>query len=118
MERCVHLEVEDVSVGYDAFDHPTYHYHCKKKCKDLNSERICSFCEVYRAPTIYGNLEKSIFIDGKLMLSPEVDSVNFHAMTHIDTEILGQFCDFTGIHGDNLKETLLLGYLAKMEKRK
>lgn len=117
MERCVHFEVIDESVGNDAFDHPTYSYYCHKKNKNMRSERVCRACECYRAPTVYGNLEKAIFIDGKMMLSSEIDSINFHAITHEDTEILGQFCDFTGIHGDNLREILLLGFLTKAERR-
>ena len=32
-----------------------------------------------------------IFTNGKQNLSQENDSVNFHAMTHEDTEILGMF---------------------------
>lgn len=116
MEQCVHFKVIDESVGNDAFDHPTYSYYCRRKDKRLNGSRACRYCEAYRAPTLYGNLEKAIFIDGKMMLSPEIDSVNFHAMTHEDTEILGQFCDYTAAHGEILKEILLLGYLARMEK--
>lgn len=53
-----------------------------------------------------------IFEDGKQMLSPEINSVDFHAMTHEDTEILGMFCDFTGIHGEKLKRVLVKGYLS------
>lgn len=56
-------------------------------------------------------LYKAIFFDGKQMLSPEIDSVDFHAMTHEDTEILGMFCDFSGIHGEKLKEILIKGYM-------
>lgn len=116
MERCKFLKVEDVSVGHDALDHPEYEFYCRAKDKELANERVCRFCERYRAPTIYGNLEKAIFIDGKMMLSPEINSVDFHAMSQRETEILGQFCDFTGITGETLKEVLLLGYLARMEK--
>ena len=60
-------------------------------------------------------LYETIFYNGKLMLSP-VDSVNFHAMTHEDTEILGMFCDFSGIHGEDLKKLLIRGYLKSVPK--
>lgn len=60
-------------------------------------------------------LYETIFYNGKLMLSP-VDSVNFHAMTHEDTEILGMFCDFSGIHGEDLKKLLIRGYLNGINK--
>ena len=116
MESCIHFKVIDESVGNDAFDHPTYSYYCRKKDKTIRSEQMCSFCECYRASTLYGNLEKLIFVDGKMILDSEIDSINFHAMTHEDTEILGQFCDFTGITGDTLREVLLLGYLTRMER--
>lgn len=56
-------------------------------------------------------LYKAIFFNGKQMLSPEIDSTIFHAMTHEDTEILGMFCDFSGIHGEKLKEILIKGYM-------
>ena len=56
-------------------------------------------------------LYEMIFTDGKQMLSPEIDSTIFHAMTHQDTEILGMFCDFSGIHGEELKKLLIRGYL-------
>lgn len=52
-----------------------------------------------------------IFTNGKQILSPEMNSVNFHATTHEDTEILGAFCDFTAIRGEKLKLTLIRGYL-------
>lgn len=52
-----------------------------------------------------------IFVNGKKMLSPEVDSCMSHNMTHRDTEILGMFCDYTNIHGEELKNLLLEGYL-------
>lgn len=56
-------------------------------------------------------LYELIFVNGKKMLSPEVDSCMFHNMTHRDTEILGMFCDHTNIHGEKLKNLLLEGYL-------
>lgn len=57
-------------------------------------------------------LHEMIFTNGKQMLSPEINSVDFHAMTHEDTEILGMFCDFTGIRGEKLKRILVKGYLS------
>lgn len=114
MERCNHIEIVDETVGCDAFDHPTMHLFCKKKNRVIRSERVsCAGCDCYRASP-RGMIEKAIFIDGKKMLSPEINSVDFHAMTQADTEILGQFCDYTNIHGENLQEILLLGYLTKM----
>lgn len=56
-------------------------------------------------------LYEIIFYNGKQMLSPEIPSIIFHAMTHEDTEILGMFCDFSGIHGEELKKLLIRGYL-------
>ena len=56
-------------------------------------------------------LYELIFANGKEMLSPEVDSCMFHNSTHIDTEILGMFCNHTNIHGEELKNLLLEGYL-------
>lgn len=61
-------------------------------------------------------LYKAIFFDGKQMLSPEINSVDFHAMTHEDTEILGKFCDFFGIHGEKLKEILIKGYMSNIKE--
>lgn len=57
-----------------------------------------------------------IFTNGKQNLSQENDSVNFHAMTHEDTEILGMFCDSTAIRGEKLKLTLIRGYLKSNPK--
>ena len=55
------------------------------------------------------------FTDNKIKLGDNEtgDSCNYHAMTHMDTEILGAFCDMTAIHGEELKEVLTRGYLAK-----
>lgn len=39
----------------------------------------------------------------------KIDSTVFHAMTHENTEILGMFCDFSGIHGEDLKKLLIRG---------
>lgn len=62
-------------------------------------------------------LYEMIFTNGKQMLSPEINSCDFHAMTHKDTEILGMFCDFTGIHGEELKMLLIRGYLKGISPR-
>lgn len=64
----------------------------------------------------YNLLQKWIFENGKMMLSPEINSCMFHAMTHRDTEILGMFCDYTGIHGEELKDILIKGYLNTINK--
>lgn len=60
-------------------------------------------------------LYEMIFTNGKQMLSSEINSVDFHAITHKDTEILGMFCDFSGIHGEELKCLLIRGYLKKYQ---
>lgn len=57
-----------------------------------------------------------IFSNGKKTPSPEIDSTNFHAMAHEDTEILGMFCDFTAIRGEKLKLLLIRGYLKSNPK--
>ena len=62
-------------------------------------------------------LYEMIFYNGKQMLSPEIDSTIFHAMTHEDTEILGMFCDFSGIHGEDLKKLLIRGYLKNISPK-
>lgn len=60
------------------------------------------------------------FTDNKIKLGDNEigDSCNFHAMTHEETEILGAFCDMTAIHGDDLKEVLIRGYISRMTKPK
>ena len=62
-------------------------------------------------------LYKTIFTDGKI-LSHTLDSCDFHAMTHVDTEILGAFCDVTGIHGEELKQLFIRGYLKNINPNK
>lgn len=42
---------------------------------------------------------------------------DFHALTHEDTEILGMFCDFYGIHGEKLKRLFIRGYLKWISPR-
>ena len=61
-------------------------------------------------------LYEMIFCNGKQMLSQKIDSTVFHAMTHEDTEILGMFCDFSGIHGEDLKKLLIRGYLKNINR--
>ena len=60
-------------------------------------------------------LYNTIFTNGNI-LSHTLDSCDFHAMTHQDTEILGAFCDFSGIHGEDLKKLLIRGYLKGIPK--
>ncbi len=60
-------------------------------------------------------LKEEIFDNGKMILSSEVDSCVFHNISHIDTEILGMFCDFTNIHGEELESILLNGYLSALK---
>lgn len=43
--KCIHFEKRDVSVGNDAFDHPTYHCYCHKKNCQVQ-EYKCSICEL------------------------------------------------------------------------
>lgn len=62
------------------------------------------------------DLYKTIFTDGRI-LSHTLDSCDFHAMTHEDTEILGMFCDFSGIHGKDLKKLLIRGYLKNISPK-
>lgn len=66
---------------------------------------------------ILDNLKYEIFDNGNIMLSPEINSVNSRNLTHQDTEILGMFCDFMNVHGDDLKEILLRGYLNKVDSK-
>lgn len=61
-------------------------------------------------------LYEIIFTDGKI-LSHTLDSCDFHAMTYVDTEILGAFCDVTGIHGEDLKKLLIRGYLKNISPK-
>lgn len=60
-------------------------------------------------------LKESIFDDGVKMSLPWIGSIECHAMTHEDTEIFGQFCDYSGIHGEELKDLLIQGWLRILE---
>lgn len=62
-------------------------------------------------------LYEMIFTNGKQILSPEIHSTIFQAMTHEDTEILGMFCDFSGMHGEELKKLLIRGYLKNISSK-
>lgn len=39
-----------------------------------------------------------------------IDSCILHSINHEDTEILGYFCDKTGLHGNDLKKILTIGF--------
>ena len=69
---------------------------------------------------IINTLINDWFTDNRIILGDNEtgDSCEFHAMTHEETEILGAFCDVTAIHGDDLKEVLVRGYIARMMKPK
>ncbi len=49
--KCIHFEKRDVSVGNDAFDHPTYECYCKKK-KSKILEYKCSQCKERKFPVV------------------------------------------------------------------
>lgn len=57
-------------------------------------------------------LHDTFFRNGNMNHLEECNSVNYHAITHEDTEILGAFCDVTGFHGNDLKKLLILGYMS------
>lgn len=64
------------------------------------------------------NIEKTInlltfYIKGRMNFLKEDDICESHNLTHKDTEILGVFCDFTNIHGDELIDILVKGYIGK-----
>ena len=61
--------------------------------------------------TEYEILHDTFFQNGNMNHLEECNSVNYHAITHEDTEILGAFCDATGFHGNDLKKLLILGYM-------
>lgn len=63
--------------------------------------------------TVEDILYETIFTNGKMMLSTEIDSCYFHAMRHEDTEILGMFLDvFRLSNAEDLKRILIKGYIA------
>ena len=67
---------------------------------------------------VYNSLYESIFTSGKMMLSPEIDSCDFHAMNHKDTEILGMFFDAIPLSNtEDLKRILIEGYIALLQER-
>ena len=59
----------------------------------------------------YETLQDTFFQNGNMNHLEECNSINYHAITHEDTEILGAFCDVTGFHGNDLKKLLILGYM-------
>lgn len=67
---------------------------------------------------VVNEITKSIFGNEKItILDPGINSCELHNMTYRDTEILGIFCDYTGIHGEQLKEILIKGYLSSSVER-
>ena len=63
-------------------------------------------------------LYETFFTNGKMMLSTEIDSCYFHAMTHEDTEILGMFLDVVRpSKAEDLKRILIKGYMAWMKEK-
>ena len=64
------------------------------------------------------SLNESIFKNSNEMLSPEINSCIYHNLTHRDTEILGMFCDHTNVHGEELKNILLEGYIRTIERKR
>lgn len=67
---------------------------------------------------VYDSLYETIFTDGKMMLSPDIDNCDFHAMDHKDTEILGMFLDAIPLSNtEDLKRILIKGYMALMQER-
>lgn len=65
---------------------------------------------------LYKIWHKIIFENTNRLSNSDRDSVEFHAMSHDDTEILGQFCDATGIHGRELEEILILGLIERNKR--
>lgn len=59
------------------------------------------------------HLMNEIFNDGYKDWCSFYDSAILHNMTIVEMEILGQFCDYTGIHGDELKQVLIRGWINK-----
>ena len=62
-------------------------------------------------------LHDTFFRNGNMNHLEECNSVNYHAITHEDTEILGAFCDVTGFHGNDLQKLLILGYMDSLQRR-
>lgn len=89
-----------------------------KKCDEHNikAEKILDELERYGAKnmtnTEYEILQDTFFQNGNMNHLEECNSVNYHAITHEDTEILGAFCDVTGFHGNDLQKLLILGYIS------
>lgn len=64
---------------------------------------------------LYEIMYNEFYRSGLMNNLVEKNSCDYHSITHNDTEILGAFCDMTGIHNEKLKRILLLGYMANME---
>lgn len=86
---------------------------CEVLCKlvDRDGKDCKSFIATHSAASRY--FVDCIFQDGRMSLSSETDSCFLHNLTHLDTEILGAFCDYTNIHGEELKKVLIEGFLQK-----
>lgn len=69
-----------------------------------------------RSNTLYNNLYEQCFHNRGFPVDEETDSCYLHAMTHEETEILGQFCDGTGVYGERLKDILILGYIEYVKR--
>lgn len=62
---------------------------------------------------LYEIWHEIIFENTRRFPNSDRDSVELHAMSHDDTEILGQFCDAVCIHGKQLEEILILGLMER-----
>ena len=62
---------------------------------------------------LYKIWHEIIFENTHRFPNSDKDSVELHAMSHEETEILGQFCDAVAIYGEQLEEILILGLMEK-----
>lgn len=62
---------------------------------------------------LYKIWHEIIFENTYRFSNSDKDSIELHAMSHEDTEILGQFCDAVGIHGEQLETILILGLIER-----
>ena len=110
-EETIKIRKREINVGID------------KLCKNMHPENFRNWFFDGMDKSKYlsdDNIEETTdelkqmwFTDDKYNKNSD-DSCNYHAMTHMDTEILGVFCDMTAIHGDGLKDVLTRGYLARI----
>lgn len=86
---------------------------CEVLCKlvDRDGKDCKSFRATHSAASRY--LGDCIFQERMIFPLSETDSCDLHNLTHLDTEILGAFCDYTNIHGEELKKVLIEGYLRR-----